>query len=94
MSKSDFVQTVAKKAKVSRAEATRWVDAVFGAMELDLKGVKTGGRLQIGTFGTFRIAKRPARKGRNPRTGEAILIGASKSLRFKPAAQLKAAAGC
>ncbi|MEL7486823.1 MAG: HU family DNA-binding protein, partial [Pseudomonadota bacterium] len=48
----------------------------------------------IGTFGTFTITKRPARKGRNPRTGEQIKIKASKSLRFRPSTNLKSAAGC
>ena len=94
MSKTDFVEAVAKKGSVSKAEAKRWVEAVFGAVESGLKGVKAGGKFQIGTFGTFRVTKRGARMGRNPRTGESIKIKASKSLRFKPASHLKDAAGC
>jgi DNA-binding protein HU-beta len=94
MSKSDFVETVAKRGNVSKAEAKRWVEAVFGAVEAGLKTVRQGGKLQIGTFGTFRVSKRGARTGRNPRTGEAIKIKASRSLRFKPSSQLKGAAGC
>ena len=72
----------------------RTVELVFETISSSLKGVKGGGRLQIGTFGTFVTSKRAARMGRNPRTGEAIKIKASKSLRFKPSAQLKKAAGC
>ena len=94
MSKNEFVTAVAKKGSISKAEAKRWVEAVFGAVEAGLKRVKSGGKFQIGTFGTFRVAKRAPRLGRNPRTGESIKIGASKSLRFKPAAHLKGAAGC
>ena len=94
MSKADFIQAVAKEGKVSKADAKRSVELVFEAIATSLKGVKGGGRLQIGTFGTFVTSKRAARMGRNPRTGEAIKIKASRSLRFKPSAQLKKAAGC
>jgi len=94
MSKANFIQAVAKEGKVSKADAKRAVELVFDSIATSLKGVKGGGRLQIGTFGTFVTSKRAARMGRNPRTGEAIKIKASKSLRFKPSAQLKKAAGC
>jgi len=94
MSKADFIEAVAKGGKVSKADAKRAVELVFETIAFGLKGVKSGGRYQIGTFGTFITSKRGARMGRNPRTGEAIKIKASKSLRFKPSAQLKKAAGC
>lgn len=94
MSKADFIDAVAKKGDVSKADAKRFVELVFETIESGLKGVKSGGKFQIGTFGTFVTSKRAARQGRNPRTGEPIKIKASKSLRFKPAAQLKKAAGC
>jgi DNA-binding protein HU-beta len=94
MSKTDFVEAVAKEGKLSKADAKRAIETVFGALEGGLKTIKGGGKLQIGTFGTFRVTKRAARMGRNPRTGEAIKIKASKSLKFKPASQLKTAAGC
>jgi DNA-binding protein HU-beta len=94
MSKADFIESVAKHGKVSKADAKRAVELVFEAIETGLKGAKSGGKFQIGTFGTFVTSKRAARMGRNPRTGEAIKIKASKSLRFKPSAQLKKAAGC
>jgi DNA-binding protein HU-beta len=78
---------------VSKAEAKRMVDLVFGEVESGLKKAKKDGRYTIGNFGTFTIGKRPARKGRNPRTGEQIRIKASKVLKFRPAAKLKGAAG-
>ncbi len=94
MSKAEFIERVAKKGKMSKAEAKRAVDLVFGEIESGLKSSKKAGRFTIGTLGTFSITKRKARMGRNPRTGESIKIKASKSLRFKPAMNLKKAAGC
>ena len=95
MSKAAFIDLVAgldKKDVLSKADAKRQIDRVFGAIEAGLKAGKDKGYV-IGGFGTFKITKRGARKGRNPRTGEAIKIKASKALRFKPAASLKKAAG-
>ena len=94
MSKADFIENVAKKGKLSKAEAKRAVELVFGEIESSLKKSKKTGKCTIGTLGTFTISKRKARMGRNPRTGESIKIKASKSLRFKPSANLKKAAGC
>lgn len=94
MSKADFIERVAKKGKLSKAEAKRAVELVLGEIESGLKGAKKEGRFTIGTFGTFAVSPRKARMGRNPRTGEQIKIKASKNLRFKPSAQLKKAAGC
>jgi DNA-binding protein HU-beta len=93
MSKSTFIESVAKKGDMSKAEAKRAVELVFGEIEAGIKGAKKDGKFTIGTFGTFTVGKRPARKGRNPRTGEEIKIKASKTLRFKPSSSLKAAAG-
>ena len=94
MSKADFIERVAASGDLSKAEAKRVVELVFGEIEAGLKGAKKEGKYTIGTFGTFAVSKRKARTGRNPRTGEEIKIKASKTLRFRPAAQLKAAAGC
>jgi DNA-binding protein HU-beta len=94
MSKAEFIDSVATRGKISKAEAKRAVELVFGEVEAGLKKSKKVGKFTIGTFGTFSITSRAARKGRNPRTGEEIKIKASKSLRFKPAMQLKKAAGC
>ncbi|MBT7665970.1 MAG: HU family DNA-binding protein [Rhodospirillaceae bacterium] len=94
MSKAALVERVAKKGKLSKAEAGRTVDLVLGEMQAGLKAAKKEGRYTVGTFGTFSISKRAARKGRNPQTGEPIKIKASKVLKFKPAAQWEKAAGC
>lgn len=94
MSKAALIERVANKGKVSKAEAGRMVDLVFGEIEAGLKASKKEGKYTIGTFGTFSVSKRAARKGRNPQTGEAIKIKASKVLKFRPAMNLKKAAGC
>ncbi len=94
MSKAEFIESVAVAGDMSNAEAKRVVELVFGQIEAGLKKHKKEAKFTIGTFGTFTINKRAARKGRNPRTGEEIKIKASKSLRFKPATSLKSAAGC
>ena len=93
MSKAEFIANVAKAGDMSTAEAKRTVELVFGEIERGLKKSKKEGKYTIGTLGTFTITKRAARKGRNPQTGEEIKIKASKSLRFRPAANLRAAAG-
>ncbi len=94
MSKTEFIANVAAAGDLSNAEAKRVVELVFGEIENGLKRARRDGKYTIGTFGTFTISKRPARKGRNPRTGEEIKIKASKGLRFRPAVGLKTAAGC
>lgn len=94
MSKADFVEAVADRGNISKADAKRAIELVFGAIEAGLRASRSGGKFQIGTFGTFTITKRSARMARNPRTGEAIKVKASRSLRFKPSGQLKDAAGC
>jgi DNA-binding protein HU-beta len=94
MTKADFVEAVAKRGNLSKADAKRAIELVFGTVEAGLKSVRNGGKFPIGTFGTFTVTKRRARIGRNPRTGESIKLKASKSLRFKPSGQLKDAAGC
>ena len=94
MNKADLIEIVRETAGTTKAAAgdadcpRRWgpVDAVFEAMAKSLK--KEGGFTIVG-FGTFKVSKRGARKGRNPQTGETIKIAASKSVRFKASKQLK-----
>ena len=94
MSKTEFIANVAEAGGLSNADAKRVVELVFGEIENGLKRARKDGKYTIGTFGTFTISRRSARKGRNPRTGEEIDIKASKSLRFRPSSALKDAAGC
>ena len=88
MNKNDLISAVADGSGLSKADAGRAVDAVFGAIQDALTG---GDEVRIVGFGSFSVAHRAASTGRNPRTGEAIQIAASKQPKFKAGAPLKAA---
>lgn len=87
MNKSDLVNYVASQSKLSKADSARAVDAI---MESITKCLKQGKDLRLTGFGTFSVIKRKARQGRNPRTGEAIQIKASKLPKFRAGKALKA----
>jgi nucleoid DNA-binding protein len=88
MNKAQLVEVVQKEMgkEVSKAAAERALDAVLRSIR---RGVATGGQVQIVGFGTFRVSKRAARIGRNPKTGEQIQIKASKTVRFSAGQGLK-----
>ncbi|MBX3644482.1 MAG: HU family DNA-binding protein [Rubrivivax sp.] len=86
MNKSDLIEHIANHADISKAAATRALDAVVGGVKSTLK--KSGSVTIVG-FGTFAVTKRAARTGRNPRTGAAIKIKAAKVPKFKPGKALK-----
>lgn len=88
MNKTEFVEAIAKTAGLTKADAGRAVEA---AIEVVTKALKKGDAVQITGFGTFAVAKRAARKGRNPATGKEIKIPASKAPKFKAGAVLKKA---
>ena len=88
MNKGELIESVATKAGMSRADATKAVDAVLDSVTQTLAG---GGSISLVGFGTFRVKPRAARMGRNPRTGEAIQIKASNVPGFKAGKALKAA---
>jgi DNA-binding protein HU-beta len=85
MTKGEMVAKVAKDAKISKAAAGR---AVNGAIDAIVKALKKGDRLILPGFGSFSIAKRKARTGRNPQTGKPIKIAAKKVAKFKAGAAL------
>ena len=88
MNKSDLVATAAVTAGVSQADAASVIDATFDAITAVLK---SGGEVRLLGFGSFSVADRAARQGRNPATGETIQIAASKQLKFKAGKGLKSA---
>ncbi len=94
MKQSELIERVAKRGKMTKAESRRMVDLVMGELEHGVKEVRSNGSVTIPRVGTFRITNRSERMGRNPRTGEPMRIKASKSLRMRPAANLRKAAGC
>ena len=86
MNKGELIDAVAASADLSRADATRAVDAVLDTVTGALSG---GDSVSLVGFGTFSVKQRAARTGRNPRTGEAIQIAASKVPGFKAGKALK-----
>lgn len=84
------VQTIAvqdeKYAKISLKDTTIFVDAVFEAVK---DALVKGEKVAITGFGSFDVAERPARIGRNPATGEEIEIAATKTVKFKTGSALK-----
>jgi DNA-binding protein HU-beta len=86
MNKADMIEQIAQAAEVSKSAAERAVDAMVGAVKSTLK---KGGMVTLVGFGTFYVSKREARAGRNPRTGEALTIKASRVPRFRAGKALK-----
>ena len=86
MNKSDLIAAVAEATGITRPEAARAVDATF---EVIADALKDGADVRVIGFGSFGVADRAARQGRNPRTGEAVEIAASRQVRFKPGKGLK-----
>ena len=86
MKKVELVDAIAKKAGVTKADATRVVDVTF---EVIAEALEKGDRVPLVGFGTFSVSDRSARTARNPRTGETIKIAARKAIAFKAGTALK-----
>lgn len=91
MNKGELIEAVKANlgADASKACAERAVEAVLEGIKA---GIKKDSSVQLIGFGTFSVAKRAARKGINPKTGEKISIKASKNVKFKAGSALKALA--
>jgi len=86
VNKTELIEHIATQADISKAAANRALEAFFGAVKTTLK---KGNDVSLVGFGTFAVAKRAARVGRNPRTGAAIKIKAAKIPKFRPGKALK-----
>ena len=86
MNKTELIAAVAEKAEISKKDAEKAVKAFTDAVAEELA---KGGKVQLVGFGNFEVSERPAREGRNPRTGETMTIAASKTPKFKPGKALK-----
>lgn len=86
MNKSELIDAVASSADITKAAAARAVDGVIEAVA---SALKKGESVVITGFGTFEVRARAARQGRNPQTGEAIQIKASKAPAFKAGKTLR-----
>ena len=86
MNKNDLVSAVASSTGMSKADSAKAVEGVLDAIS---GALSSGGDVRIVGFGTFSVANRKATTGRNPRTGQAIQIPASKQPKFKAGKGLK-----
>ncbi|WP_158412855.1 HU family DNA-binding protein [Hyphomicrobium nitrativorans] len=86
MSKKDLIDAVAKECELTKEKAGSVVDAALAHIKAVLKD---GGEVRIPDFGSFKVASRKAREGRNPATGATIKIPASRVPKFSPAKGLK-----
>lgn len=90
MTKADLINQIAKDCKCSKALAEKSLNSATAAIS---KCLKKGDKITLTGFGTFSVSKRKARTGRNPQTGAAIKIKATKVAKFKPAQSLKKLVG-
>jgi DNA-binding protein HU-beta len=86
MTKEELIEKVASGARLSKADAARAINATLGSIT---SALKKGQTVTLVGFGTFKVSKRKARKGRNPRTGEIITIKATKVPKFSAGKSLK-----
>jgi DNA-binding protein HU-beta len=80
MTKAELIASIGKEAKISKAAAEKAVNAFTNTV---MKALKKGDKLTLPGFGTFSVAKRKARVGRNPQTGKEIKIPATRVAKFK-----------
>lgn len=88
MNKTDLVAKVAELGGLTKADSDRAVDAALAAIAAALKA---GDDVRLVGFGSFSVSSRPAREGKNPRTGEKIAIPAGKAPKFSAGKALKEA---
>lgn len=86
MNKADLVDAIAESSDISKAAATRALDATINSIT---EALKSGGSVSLVGFGTFSVKDRAARTGRNPQTGAPIQIAAAKVPGFKAGKALK-----
>ena len=86
MNKTELIAAMAEQAGLSKKDAEKALKAFTDVVADELK---KGGKVQLVGFGTFEVSERGAREGRNPQTGKAMKIKASKSPKFKAGKALK-----
>jgi DNA-binding protein HU-beta len=88
MTKAELIASIGKEAKISKASAEKAVNAFTNTV---MKALRKGDKLALTGFGSFSVAKRRARAGRNPKTGKEIKIPAMRVAKFKAGNLLKSA---
>ena len=85
MNKGELVASIADKADITQSQAEAALSATLDSIQ---EALKSGDSVSLVGFGTFSASERPARDGRNPRTGETIKIAAKTVAKFKPGKKL------
>ena len=86
MTKAELVEDVARSSDLSKKDAEVIVQTVLDSI---IESLKTGDKVELRGFGSFRLRERAARQGRNPKTGERVYVPAKKVPYFKPGKELK-----
>lgn len=86
MNKSELIDAIAQEAEISKAAAGKALDGLIGAVT---KALKEGDTVTLVGFGTFYVGERAEREGRNPKTGEKLVIPAAKTPKFRAGKSLK-----
>ena len=85
MNKTELIDAIAEEAGLSKADAKKALEAFLASRE---KTWKKGDKISLVGFGSWSVSEKPAREGRNPKTGETIKIAAKKVVKFKAGAEL------
>ena len=85
MNKAELIDAMAKETGMTKADSKKALEAF---VVTTTKALKKGDRVALVGFGSFGVAKRAARKGRNPQTGKEIKIAAKKVVKFRAGAEL------
>jgi DNA-binding protein HU-beta len=86
MNKAELIAATADRASMAKTDVERMLDAM---LETITQQLKSGGEVRLVGFGNFLVSERKGGTGRNPRTGEAMEIAATKSPKFRAGKQLK-----
>lgn len=86
MNKTELIAAMAEESQMTKKDTEKILTAFTNVV---VKGLKNNEKIQIVGFGTFEVINRDARKGRNPATGETMMLNASKTPKFKPSGALK-----
>lgn len=84
--KTDLIKKISEKLELTKAESEKALNTCLEAIKEDLA---SGNNLKIQGFGSFSVTERKERKGRNPQTGQEMIIPASKTVKFSPGKYLK-----
>ena len=86
MTKADLIEEVSRVVELTRKESEVIVETIFDSV---VESLKTGDKVEIRGFGSFRTRDRGPRRGQNPRTGEPVLVPAKRVAYFKPGKELR-----